>query len=143
MTRAPNGSLVFEEGLMLLDGVPFTGVGYIERNGEVIEETEYRDGLKWGVSRTLFPGGKPYKHSRLFMGARHGQHRQWHFSGQLAEEADYELGFVIRRKRWNEDGEMTEDFERGKDDPEYKNLVETRENYREVLQREKPSLTLD
>lgn len=143
MTRAPHASLAFEEGLMMLDGTPFTGVGYIERNGEVIEETDYRDGLKWGVSKTLFPGGKPYKHSRLFIGVRHGQHRQWHFNGQLAEEADYELGVVIRRKRWDEDGELIDDFEIDADDREYKSLETNRETYRDLLQKEKPSLDLD
>src|SRR5215813_603490 len=109
MTRVPQSSLEFEEGLMMLDGTPFTGIGYIERNGEVIEEAEYRNGLKWGVSKTMFPGGKPYKHSRLFAGVRHGRHREWHFSGELAEEADYELGFLVRRKKWDEDGDLIDE----------------------------------
>lgn len=143
MTRAPHEKLVFEEGVMTLDGAPFTGIGYVDRNGEVVEETEYRNGLKWGTSKTVFPGGQPYKHSRLFAGVRHGQHRQWHFSGQLAEEADYELGFLLRRKKWDEDGDLIDDFELEASDPEFKDLERTRETYGDLLRREKPSLDLE
>jgi antitoxin component YwqK of YwqJK toxin-antitoxin module len=143
MTRVPQSSLQFEEGVMMLDGTPFTGVGFIERNGEVIEETEYQRGMKWGVSKTLFPGGKPYKHTRLFAGVRHGRHRQWHFNGELAEEADYELGFLVRRKKWDEDGDPIDDFQLEASDPEHGHLEQVRESYKELLDREKPPLDLE
>jgi len=72
----------------------------------------------------------------MLMGTYHGKKREWHPNGQLAEEADYELGFELRHKLWDEDGNLIEEFERDENDPAYEELKEERETYKEEIEEE-------
>ncbi len=144
MKRVPNDSLTFEEGTMLLDGVPFTGIGEIpDATGGLIGEYEYRDGLKWGKSRTWYSPGVRFQEGRYFMGTGHGKHREWYRNGELKKETDYELGYVVRKKVWDEDGNLVEDYEIQETEPKYKSLEKFRKHYADVLAREMPPLDLD
>jgi antitoxin component YwqK of YwqJK toxin-antitoxin module len=139
MKRVPNDSLVYDDGLMWLDDEPFTGIGYsLNANGDVDGEIEYRDGLEWGLLRTWYLPGLPFQESHLFMGTKHGKAREWYNNGQLKEEGDYELGFALRKKRWDADGYLIESYELKETDPEYKRLESFREIYKDDLAREKP-----
>ena len=137
MKRVPVKSLVYDDDLMWLDGEPFTGIAYaLDANGNVNAEYEYRDGLKWGWSRTWYLPGKPFQERQLFMGTTHGKDREWYPNGQLKEEGDYELGFALRRKRWDEAGNVTEEYELKETDPRYQELEEYREIYKDDLDAE-------
>src|SRR5438552_9371533 len=109
MKRVPYKSLEYDDGLMLLDGEPFTGIGYfLDPEGQLQGEIEYRNGLEWGMKREWYAPGKPYYEGRLYRGVLDGKKREWHQNGQLAEEGDYELGFKLRKKCWDEDGNLKE-----------------------------------
>jgi antitoxin component YwqK of YwqJK toxin-antitoxin module len=139
MERVLNDSLVYDEGTMLHGGVPFTGIGYtLDANGAVNSEIEYRNGLEWGLSRTWYLPGKLFQESTLFMGTRHGTKREWYPNGQLKEEGDYELGFAVRKKTWDEAGNLLESYELKETDPKYRRLQHFREIYRDDLAAENP-----
>ena len=144
MTRVQNDSLVFEEGSMLLNGEPFTGIGEVrDASGGLIGEYEYRDGLNWGKSRAWYTPGVRFQEGLHFMGTGHGKHREWYRNGQLKEEIVYELGYVVGRKRWSEDGKLVEDYQLQETEPKYKSLEKFRKHYEDILAEEKPPLDLD
>ncbi len=139
MKRVPADSLDYraEDGRQCLDGVPFTGVAYyLDGQGQLVGEIEYRDGLEWGLKREWYGPDEPYYEGRFFMGVLHGKEREWHDNGQLAEEGDYEYGFALRRKKWDEDGNLEEEFELKETDPDYKRLENYRSMYKDKAAKE-------
>jgi antitoxin component YwqK of YwqJK toxin-antitoxin module len=137
MRRVPNKSLEYDDGLMFLDGEPFTGAGNLfDDDGKLVGEIEYRNGLEWGMKRGWNKPGELYYEGPFFMGVLHGKQREWHPNRQLAEEADYELGFLRRKKRWDENGNLEEEYELKETDPDYKALQEYRRMYKDALAKE-------
>lgn len=138
MKRVPNESLDYADGHMYLHGDPFTGVGYsLDEEGRLEGEITYREGLKWGLKRGWFDTGALSHESPIFLGVLHGKKREWHRNGQLSEEGDYELGFALRRKRWDEDGKLIEEYELKETDANYKELQKYQEIYKDDLETEK------
>lgn len=139
MKHVLNQRLEYDEGLMLLDGEPFTGVGEIvDDKNQRVGEIEYRDGLEWGLKQGWTSAGQLDYEARFYRGVLHGRHREWHANGQLAEEGDYELGFLLKKQRWDEAGISVEEFELKASDPDYKNLQEYRRLYKSELTRQEP-----
>jgi antitoxin component YwqK of YwqJK toxin-antitoxin module len=140
MKRVPNESLTYEDARMWLDGEPFTGVGYIERDGRLTAEITYRDGIQTGLKRGWWyaTGGLSYE-APMFRGVYHGKKREWHRNGQLAEETDYEVGFKRRQKLWDENGNLIEEFELDKNDPNYKRIELYRRAYPDAPPLEGPA----
>src|SRR5687767_10990504 len=100
MDRVNEEYLDYVNNRMLLDGAPFTGVGYfLDEDGRLEAETTYRDGIQLGPRRAWYESGKLQHDYNMFRGVFHGKKRDWYENGQLAEEADYELGFKLRSKR--------------------------------------------
>jgi antitoxin component YwqK of YwqJK toxin-antitoxin module len=134
MFRVPNDALEYDEGVMLLDGEPFDGVGYmVDDAGQLVGEIEYRDGLEWGMKRGWNVPDQLYYEGRFFRGVLHGKQREWHSNGQLAEDGDFEFGFVLRKKRWDDEGNLLEEYELKETDPDYASLQDYRRMYRDEL----------
>jgi antitoxin component YwqK of YwqJK toxin-antitoxin module len=137
MKRVPEEYLAYEGDQKLLDGEPFTGVGYyLYEEGQLEAEITYRDGVQMGLRRAWYPSGQLQHEYHMFRGVFHGKKREWHDNGRLAEEADYELGFKLRSKCWDEDGNLIEEFELDKNDPDYQRLEKYREAYKDDLEEE-------
>ena len=135
MKRIPDGSLSYINGCMCLKGEPFTGIEeFVNEEGR--GEATYVGGILTGLRRGWFPSGTPSYEEEMLMGLYHGKKREWHPNGQLAEEADYELGFDLRHKLWDEDGNLIEEFERDENDPAYEELKLQRETYKEEIEEE-------
>jgi antitoxin component YwqK of YwqJK toxin-antitoxin module len=134
MQRVPNDSLDYQDGLMYLDGKPFTGIGYYldDDEGWVEGEIGYVDGLESGYKREWSGPDQLIYEGRIYAGSLHGKERRWHDDGQLAEEGDYEFGVAIREKHWDEDGNLTKEFELKDSDPAYQRLQEYRRLYGDV-----------
>jgi antitoxin component YwqK of YwqJK toxin-antitoxin module len=113
MKRVPQNSLDYPgDGYYYLDEEPFTGVAFtLHEDGSLESETEYKHGLKWGLAREWFAPGKLLSEADLQRGVVHGKERVWHPNGKPKEEGDYEFGITLRRKKWDEDGNLEEDFE--------------------------------
>jgi antitoxin component YwqK of YwqJK toxin-antitoxin module len=135
MKRIPDGSLDYINGRMCLDGEPFTG---IEEIGEGVNEREGRAEAMYvaGVlagRRGWYRSGAPCYEDEMLMGVYHGKKRAWHANGQLAEDADYELGYDLRHTYWDEAGTLIEQFEYDANDPDYDPLKADRETYKEEI----------
>ena len=112
MKRVSEGSLEYVNGHYFLDDEPFTGVGVAQHpDGWLQVEIEYKYGLKWGMQREWFAPDQLLTEAELQSGVVHGKRRFWHRNGKLAEEGEYEFGVTLRRKKWDEDGKLVEDFE--------------------------------
>jgi antitoxin component YwqK of YwqJK toxin-antitoxin module len=129
MKRVPEDSLDYTgDGFYYLDERPFTGVGYsVSEDGWLETETEYRDGLEWGLRRQWYAPNKLLAEAELSRGVKHGKERLWHRNGKLKEEGDYELGTTLKRKKWDENGNLEEDFELKETDSNFKLLQQFRE----------------
>jgi antitoxin component YwqK of YwqJK toxin-antitoxin module len=93
------------------EGKPFTGVSFtLHGNGKLRSETEFRDGLEWGQSKSWYPSGALAQELGAARGALHGRKRQWHENGQLAFDEEWELGICVRRKQWNAQGAQEVDY---------------------------------
>jgi antitoxin component YwqK of YwqJK toxin-antitoxin module len=136
MKRIPDGTLDYDGGSVCLDGEPFTGIEYWADEKEGRGETTYINGTQTGLTRGWYPSGAPKYEYLMLMGVYHGKNRRWHPNGQLAEEADYELGFDLRHKHWDKDGNLIEEFERDKNDPAFEQLKVQRETYKEEIEEE-------
>ncbi|QGJ68703.1 Hypothetical protein PBC10988_3640 [Planctomycetales bacterium 10988] len=104
-----------DDGLEHYQGSPFTGIS-VHHHNELDSEQEYRDGLLWGKSRT-WAYGKLWKEEDFLMGIPHGSQKVWHQNGQLAEQAEVEVGRYVTRRRWDEEGNLVEDY-KVEEDPE-------------------------
>lgn len=140
MMRVPAKSLDYPgDGRQYLDGVPFSGVAYyVDRQGRLVGEIEYRSGLEWGLKREWYEPDQPYYEGHFFRGVLHGKKREWHRNGQLAEEGDYEYGIALRKIRWDEVGDIEEQYELKATDPDYQRLEKFRGLYEDEAAKEKP-----
>ncbi len=112
MKRVSEGDLEYVNGHYFLEDEPFTGVAVAEHPDGWLElEIEYRYGLKWGMQREWGAPDQLFTEAELQSGVVHGRKRVWHENGKLAEEGEYEFGVTLRSKKWDEDGNLEEDFE--------------------------------
>jgi antitoxin component YwqK of YwqJK toxin-antitoxin module len=130
MKRISNDRLAYDEesGGFLLDGEPFTGVGFsLYPDGSVRSEIAYRDGFFDGASKKWSADGILTGEQHFRRGAAHGEARKWRESGQLAEEGHYEYGIPISIKTWDADGAVTKDFKLTETNPNYQSLLRARQ----------------
>lgn len=132
MPRVPERDLRYDarEAVYRHGGRPFTGVAYTTySDGTPMSETEHRDGLFFGVSRGWWESGKPETEANYAFGVLHGPSRSWYANGQLAEEELHEHGILVRSKKWDEQGNLVEEYELDESDPAYEALLRSREAY--------------
>jgi hypothetical protein len=134
MKRENEESLDYVGNRKLLDGEPFTGVGYyLDEEGRLESESSYQDGIEVGLGRAWFETGQLLHEHPMFRGVFHGKVREWQRNGRLALEADYEFGHDVHHKRWDEDGNLIEEYYIDKSSRGYKDLEEYREAYKDEL----------
>jgi len=129
MKRVPQDSLDYPgDGYYYLDNEPFTGVAFsLYEDGSLEAATEYKHGLGWGLAREWFGPNKLQSEAELQRGVVHGKERIWYPDGRLREEGDYEHGITLKRKKWDEDGNLVEDFELKETDSNFTLLRQLRE----------------
>ena len=132
MQRVPESELRYDdaEGVYFLHDEPFSGVAYTAYpSGAPMSESEYRYGLFSGVSRVWWESGALEGESHFALNVLHGQARLWHPNGQLVEDEDYEYGVLVRSRKWDESGVLTEEFELSESAPAYQTLLRARQVY--------------
>jgi antitoxin component YwqK of YwqJK toxin-antitoxin module len=139
MKRVPEDSLDYPgDGYYYLDEKLFTGIGFsLNEDGWLEMETEYRAGAQWGMKRRWYAPNELLEEAQMRAGVVHGKERIWHRNGKLEEESDCEFGITLRRKTWDEDGNLVEDFELNETDSNFASLQKMRELYKDDLEREK------
>jgi antitoxin component YwqK of YwqJK toxin-antitoxin module len=132
MLRVPERDLRYndEEGIYYYGDRPFTGVAFrTYPSGSPMTETQYEDGLFHGISRGFWESGKPETETSYAFGGQHGKSRSWYANGQLAEEDEAECAIIVRRKKWDEAGNLVEEWELKESDPNYEVLLHCRKAY--------------
>ena len=131
MKRVPASKVSFsEDGFYYCDGEPFTGVTYTEYpGGAPRSESEYREGLGSGKSRSWYKDGTLYAETEMFRDVQHGVAREWSKSGQLVSEVTAEYGITIRERTWDEQGNLLKDYQLKEGDPAHARLLEFRKLY--------------
>lgn len=95
------------------DGERFTGTA-VDRfpDGSLLGETEHRNGVPDGLSRTYWRGGGLRIEEWVLYGIRL-RSRNWHQNGQLAEDTvTDDRGAVVRHARYDEDGTLLDHLPR-------------------------------
>ena len=89
-------------------GEPFTGTALeLDKagTGEIISETDYKDGIQSGFYREWYSYPDQLKMEKhYFYNTRDGLQREWYPNGQLKEEVKVKLGTTLRCTEWDEDG---------------------------------------
>jgi hypothetical protein len=100
------------------EGVDFTGINfYMYKNLQILSEESYLDGTGWGFYRKWNSNGVLLRFCNIKYGAADGSVKKWYGNGVLQEDSFVDSQIIIRRKRWNQQGEIIEDF-RIEDHPE-------------------------
>jgi antitoxin component YwqK of YwqJK toxin-antitoxin module len=129
MQRVPESNLDYnaEEGIYYYGDRPFTGVTFTEYpNGSRMSETSYENGLFHGVSRVWRRTGQLEAETSCSFGAVHGTSRTWHANSQLEEEGEYEHAALIRSRKWDEAGNLVEEYRLKESDPAHASLLHSR-----------------
>jgi antitoxin component YwqK of YwqJK toxin-antitoxin module len=132
LIRVPSGEIEydFKQGIYLRGGEPFTGVAFgLYPYGSLEAESEFRDGLSWGVGRSWRPNGQLSSEAYFMRDVRHGIAREWDEEGRLEEESYCEYGIVIYEKKWNEEGVLVHDYQLKEGDSDYESLQFHRKVY--------------
>jgi antitoxin component YwqK of YwqJK toxin-antitoxin module len=90
---------------------PFTGIGFeATDDGHIISETTYANGIEDGPERSWYWNGQLESEGANKGNRPHGFFKEWHESGKLKAEGLIELGSLIWRKEWDEEGNLVYDF---------------------------------
>lgn len=110
LPRVLDEDLEYEDDLRLLNGKPFTGIGYQKYpNGQLELEVNYREGLPDGLQREWFANGQLKRKSHAIRGLGTSKMTTWYENGQVQSIALYDVGVKIEYKEWSEDGELLKD----------------------------------
>ncbi|WP_280494994.1 toxin-antitoxin system YwqK family antitoxin, partial [Nocardia farcinica] len=91
------------------DGEPFTGEVVEQVGGQLVSQQFYVDGIAHGPEREWWADGGRKAEGEMRHGMPVGVHRFWHRNGQLAEEREFDdAGRMIRRRKWDENGDPHE-----------------------------------
>ncbi|QGJ70920.1 Hypothetical protein PBC10988_26230 [Planctomycetales bacterium 10988] len=114
---------------LLLDGEPFAGTLIPTPTDPDRWEEEYRNGLPHGWYRLWWRSGhlRSLRHHKW--GWMHGSYQNWYENGQIEEESEYELAICKRRKRWDEEGNLVEDYVLHGNSRDHESLLAMRKAY--------------
>jgi hypothetical protein len=111
----------------LLDGKPFTGVGYeANDDGTIISEMEFHNGIQHGTTRGYYSTGQIKRETQFECNIRHGLARTWDEVGDLVSEDEYENGVCIRRKLRVPSGHLSVCYQLDESDPQFEMLQRLR-----------------
>jgi antitoxin component YwqK of YwqJK toxin-antitoxin module len=110
MPRILDDELGYDGDVRLLNGEPFTGTSYSEySDGQLEQETMYRDGLPDGLQKEWYENGQLQRESNAVRGLGSSKVVTWYENGQMKSAALYEAGVKVENKEWTEDGELIKD----------------------------------
>lgn len=110
LPRVLDEDLGYDGDVRLLNGKPFSGIGYHEYdNGQLEQENTYLEGLPDGLQREWHPNGQLKKESHAVRGLGSSKVTTWYENGQVQSIALYEAGVKIEHKEWDENGDLLKD----------------------------------
>jgi antitoxin component YwqK of YwqJK toxin-antitoxin module len=97
--------------IIVFDDKPLTGVAYeMNELGNLWSEQAYEDGVLSGVSRDWYQNGQLQSETDYRWNRVHGHNRKWFENGQLKSDALVELGYIIRKQEWDEQGNLIKEY---------------------------------
>ena len=76
-----------KDGVIYSINGPYTGVVFSEyENGQLAEESSYKNGILHGISSSWYQNGKLGEQENYTNGLENGIYRKWYFNGQLEKE---------------------------------------------------------
>jgi len=101
------------EEYYMWEGKPFTGIGFdLHKNGQIASEIEIVDGFEEGTIRKWYPSGKIRLEGYGRLGERYSWSKEWFENGNLKCEILAEYHVLVKKKVWNEQGEIVSEYER-------------------------------
>jgi hypothetical protein len=120
--RVSYEDLDYDGAVSTFEGKPFTGVAFEEDEDGSLAEDQFAEGLASGLSRKWSLQRQLIEERQLLGGALHGTVREWSTHGLLLRHATYESGICLTDRRWNEAGELINDYQLPADHP-YQNTL--------------------
>ncbi|QVL30218.1 hypothetical protein KIH39_15300 [Telmatocola sphagniphila] len=112
-----------DDYVYLLDGKPFTGVGYeTDDDGVIRLEIEFQSGMQHGITREFYPTGQLKREAQYQQNTLDGIVIEWDETGVLEREEAYERGVCLRRKARDLTGQLSVCYELNENDPLFSTL---------------------
>jgi antitoxin component YwqK of YwqJK toxin-antitoxin module len=109
-------------------GKPFTGIAdELNIDGKLINETSYLDGMEDGIEKFWYPNGQSESVSEVKGNRPHGKFQHWYEDGKIKYEGVCELGYVVKRKEWDKNGNLINEYNIENDPERYKQVLRERE----------------
>jgi antitoxin component YwqK of YwqJK toxin-antitoxin module len=89
---------------------PFTGIAFELEKEQVVSETTYVEGVENGPIKLWYLNGQLEFSGTNRWNRFHGPAKTWYQSGQLKYESLYESGYLVRRKEWDEEGNLISEY---------------------------------
>jgi antitoxin component YwqK of YwqJK toxin-antitoxin module len=119
-----------EDGSYEYQDQPFTGIArQYRRDGTLLSEIAYVNGLQEGLARWWYPSGELNGEEYFVRNSRHGPSREWYPDGRLKRDTLYEHAIVVREQKWDENGKLVRDFTLTEDNPLFQILQGFRKVY--------------
>ncbi len=104
-------------------GQPFTGITYdCTPQGPITGEYSYVDGVQTGLSREWYLSGAQKTAAMYRHGSLNGSYQAWFENGQLQQEAEYELSILLKSRRWDETGQLVQEYTLDASSPDFSHL---------------------
>jgi antitoxin component YwqK of YwqJK toxin-antitoxin module len=81
-----------------------------DESGRLLETQQYAYGVSEGVDRRYYASGQIEAEIFMSVGFPVGTGRTWHENGQLKSEFVYQRARIVHRKRWDSEGNLTEEY---------------------------------
>ncbi len=110
---------------------PFTGIAYELEDDTLQSEISYIDGVQQGITREWYLSGQLKIECLYKNGSLHGYYREWFKNDQMKTDRLYELAVLVRKKDWDVNGVLLEDFEIDEQHQQYSLLEKLRHAYKD------------
>jgi MORN repeat variant len=125
-----------EDSAELYEGMPFTGLvyDYDTKTGSLIKEKSYWNGGLHGFVKEWHSNGQVRLECRYFHGDIYGNLKEWHENGTLKREVIcWSSLYQLRRKTWDEFGNLTEIYYIKDDKDRLKRYMHRKKNTKRTL----------
>lgn len=107
VVRVHENNLHYEDDALMLNGEPFTGIGYAEfPNGALRREITYVSGFPEGCCREWHENGQMSKEWLAERGVAPSKTTEWYENGQRKSLCLREHGVELKYQEWSQDGEF-------------------------------------
>tara|TARA_B110000014_G_C19913937_1_gene472915 strand:- start:164 stop:706 length:543 start_codon:yes stop_codon:yes gene_type:complete len=90
--------------------IPVNGIVYDMTGDRVKYEANYKNGKLDGFQKRYHFNGNLKSEEPYINGERHGKYTAWSKDGKVLSEIVYENSMIISKKRWDDEGNLLEEY---------------------------------